>query len=958
MVSSARHFVAAWIVIVGLFVVYLVAVVPWIEPPGHALPERTSREGMSSVLPAEMARHFAPTAWERQGAKVLLTRNGALIFRRHQADQQGRITVRPCTLVLFVDRQRRSRPVIIRAPQGATLRFDGPLRLAGGPPARFLGGQLEGQVTFERAPSAPGARDGFHADTEVVRIGPGRIWTTNAVSFRFGPHYGSGRQLLLQLEPAKDRSGLRLGKPISMELVQLDQLVFEIPPRAHRSVHRTGPLDASLATASRRAPGEPTTLQLKCQGSFLFDFPSLTATLERAVQGYHFAADGTIDRLAADRLEIGLVRPAEGKSTGGRDKSRASNDRGLPLAAGYVRSLKLVGAPAVLDAPSEGLACRGSRIEVDHTTGILRLEDREEGRLRFAAHEIAARDLTYRMPLDNPKQLGRLTAPGPGRYRQYRKDGVIEAQWSRSADMRPDGPEHLLSIEGQVRVTFGQRDYFAGERIDTWLRQTGEGVEPTRLRADQDVAFAFRGMTGRTELVEAWFESARGPGPVAGRTATGQPPVAAPIGTGGPGSNAEAVPRYDARGDVIRLQLERSAGGWQIRQGQVTGRVALRQPPANRVLGDVIDFVRDAAGWYRIDLTGRPARIVWDGTEVVGASMHLDQGAERLWMEGAGRMTLPVRAAQAGGNADRAAPPTPVTVGWDRRMEFDGKVARFFDRVAVDGRFTGSRGTTIHQVRLSGGTMNVTVDPPVDFRAAKGSSPSALSHILFPQEVVIEHSAETEGRLVGQDRLHLRDLWVDIPSGRFGSQHPGWGESHRFARPPATGAGDRSARSAAPRQRMYLRIDFQKEMAGNYQQRVVRFFDQVKAIVGPVADWNERLDPNQVTGLGPQAFLLRCNRLAVAQTPGVSPPAIELLAEQRVRIDGQLVSGFGERLTYQQAKDVVSLSGTPSVPARLRYRPNPAAPYSDYMAGSIRYSPRSGQLISTGIRGATVAPMR
>ena len=798
--ASVKQFVAAWIIIVAAFLFYLAFVVPWIEPPALALPDRTARDEVANVLPDDMASHFAEDAWVRHGAKVLLTKNGALIFREHQSDDQGRIVVRPCTLVLFADRQRRERPVIIRAPAGASLRFDGPLRLTGGEPAKFLGGQLEGRVTFERAPSAPNADDGLQAETELVRIGPGRIWTTNAVSFRFGPHYGSGRELLLQLEPATDRTGLRLGKPISLELVQLDQLVFEIPPRKPLTASLAPGKNATTTTATdppTNRTSESTTMQLKCEGSFLFDFRSVTATLERAVQGYHFAADGTIDRITADRVEIGLVRRSEDvppAGSGESDKSEEAAGAGQPVASslGHFRSLKLVGSPAVLDAPSEGIACRGALIDVDHPSGRLRLQDPVEGRIRVGPHEILARDLTYVMSPDRPKQLGRLTVPGPGSYRQYRADGVMEATWRTSATLRPDGNEHLLSLLGSVRIGMGPADFFAGEQIHAWLRQTPKTLDPTRLRAEQKVRFAFRGMSGQTELVEAWFETAP-QAPVAAQDLATQPPVASgPASFVDSGAAVDNRPTYDARARVIRLQIERQGATWQVRQGQLSGDVVLRQPPSNRIVGDVIDLIRDTAGWYRVDIVGRPARVTWDGSVIDGSSMHLDQGAERLWMEGAGTMKLPVRLSSTpvGPGAPRApASGTPMTVQWDRQMEFDGKVARFFDRVTVGGRFATADGKVEHHVTLQGGQMHVTVDPPVDFRSASDAPQSGLSQITFPEQVAIEHVSLEAGRMVSRDRLHVRDLWVDVPSGRFGSQHPGWAESHRFAKPISMTAG-------------------------------------------------------------------------------------------------------------------------------------------------------------------------
>ncbi len=960
--AAVRDWIVGIVSLLIAYAIYQLALVPWLEPVHARTGARAARTAADAtpLLPAEIAALFPEGSWERRSPRLLATPGAMVLFQSNQSQDDGRMVIRPCTLVL---RSRRERPVIIRAPEGAILRFDRPPQLTQVQPARFLGGQLTGEVTIERPESRPGAGDRFWAQTRAVQLSPTRIWTSQPVQFQMGRHYGSGRELILSLTgaPSSD-SSMALGKPSELELVHLDQIVLEIPPPKE--------------TTPRESPPEPSTLRLTCDGSFLFDFGAQTAVLQRTVRGVHVTATGVIDRMTAQKLEIGFLK----RSAVTADSEEAARENALLL-----HHVRLEGTPARVDAPSQQLQAEAATIDVGYFEYRIRLEDSSQARLRFQEHAISAATIDYAMVPGEPRRLGRFTASGPGEYRRQLPDQVWTIRWNGPLTLQPYGPEHVLSLPQGASVTLGRDSTFRAEEIYLWLEEVPEAfVSPSgdgtathmalsgsqseennerryrvrlrRLRAQRGVAFVFRGLQGSTKLLESWFEEEEAdpsrdePGDAGtGSASSGSTPVTGPSLLSA--STADAR-QYQVAAETIRLQCVRRGKDWHIAQGQLVGDVHMRENPGGSLDGDSVELLRNDAGLARLEVVGRPAVVVQNGMTLRGATIHLDQSIRRMWMDGAGEMQMAAKSRDLAGAA------LPVTMRWKGGMDFDGKKVVFQRDVVIAGQRVDEGGVRVSDFRVTGSSMEATVDPPIDFQRPPQHSQARLQKVFFPGPVTMNHEVRSaDGALHSRDALHVQDLVIDYPSGDFESRHPGWGESIRRGNTLPNAPVPPGTRPPKPGELIYLRVDFEEAMTGNYRQRQVRFRDRVRAIVGPVASWEERLDPTRPDLLGPQAFLLHCRELIVLQVARVEPPTVELHANGDVRVDGQRFAATGQRLVYDQYKDVLLLQGEGRVPARIRFRQAADGPASQVAAGAIRYSPRSGQLLSTDIQGGQfVAP--
>ncbi len=735
---------------------------------------------------------------------------------------------------------------------------------------------------------------------------------------------------------------MALGRPNKLELVHVDQIVLEIPPPKTK-----------LPTNPSAKKGEPSTLRLTCDGSFVFDFLNQTATLQKTVRGVHVTPSGLIDQMTSQVLEVGFLKQAA--------VTPSDNDSSSGLALHHIN---LKGNPARVDAPSQQLNAAAATINVDYFNSRIQLEDPTTSKLNFQQHQLTASRIDYTMVPDQPKRLGRFEAIGPGEYRQRRETEQLVVQWNGSVTLQPYGGEHVLALPQGATVALDNSTSFRADEAYIWLAETVDDsapqteyrVAPRKLRAAKQVVFSLQGLSGQTKLLECWFSES--PDAASPSDATETAPRAAPasnrLWSRPREGDARPERRYVVQAQTMRLQWIRYRNKWEISQGQLIGQVSLEEQPGGLLQGDTVELLRDPDGLARLDLFGRPAVVARDGMVLKGETIHVDQTIGRMWMDGQGEMAIPPRTRQASPTAQ------PVVMRWESGMDFDGRTAVFRQAVSIAGEWRHQGKPDVSRFTVEGNSMQATVTPPIDFRQPPKRSKTTIDQVTFPGPVIMRHELRGSGSaLQSRDELHVQDLELEYATGDFRSRHPGWGESIRIGSTLRGSPAPAGPAQPAGTGLVYLRVDFQQAMSGNYLKRSVNFRDRVRAIVGPVASWEEKLDPNRPDRLGLQAFLLNCNDLTVVQAPGTQPPAVELHATGSVRVDGRQFSATGDRLVYDQHKDILLLAGKGRVPARIRFRSSPTAAASQVAAGSIRYSPGTGQLLSSDIQGGTiVGPQR
>ena len=961
---------------------YRLTMVPLIERSAdeQAVLEPTAEEAAAiraraASRLASLGDIFPEGSWERDDPTVLESNSMRLLFKEYHTLPDGRMNLVPCTLVMLPepspDGQPKGRTVVMRAPKGAVLEFEEPIDPAQGRLSKLIGGNLRGEVSVRGTATTPGGEDEIEINTRDLELAENRLQTIEAVQFRYGRSRGSGRgfvaRLLSKPGESSDR-GPAINGVESMRLERDVQILLE--------GMAGGFLPGSEATAEADGPAPP--VLVRCRGSLEFGVVSRLITLTDNVDVSRTLPDGGIEQLVADRLSILLADEAAAADADGPD-------------TGSLRPVELEarGSPVVARSTEGGLEAREERLGYEIATKRILLDGEQPVMLLSPDAELEARSVDY-VP-GPPGSPGALMAVGPGWFesRATPEHGPVRLAWKKWLRVRPDGDGHVASVAGDAEVSFESQGRLAASEMHLWLEidqaaaetrpaRAGAGgvslagVKPTRMLARGIVETDAPQLAARSDRLEIWFRhpkpvvAPRPAAPAATAAATPPPPPSAnppPPPHEAPAAEApEAADRgrIVASGALMRGLVDMKPEGPVVAEISLEDSVRLiEEPLAGQsepqlvIEGDQLQVVRPTGFDARATVAGRPAKISGRGMELEGPLVEVDRGRNRMTVDGAGRMRLPVAGgglgleALATGSTPAVASPAasgpaePLDVTWQGRMDFDGLTARFIDRVV----------TSSGEGRLEAGSLDVVLDRPFDFSqmAAGGSRGQAdVARIACGSGVKIHNVSGTTDGSRSVERLYVRDLLIDRTTGNVLGNGPGRLENVRLGQAPGfeapsglAGPGQPSPPpQAKPDELTYLAVDFQKGLSGNLGRRVLEFQQRVEAIFGPVASWDDTLDPRDARGLQPRAVRISSDLLGVGQTPplpGMRRGSMEMYATGNILVEGDTFTGRSSRLSWSESKDLIVFEGDGRSDAQLYRQERVGAPTSSASAGKIFY---------------------
>ena len=985
---------------------YRLAVVPWVEPKvrdAAAALEMTPEEAAAIRARADrrlaaLGDVFPPGAWEREDPIMLESRQMRLLFKDYHSLPDGRVHLAPCTLVVLPDRNRMAggegagRTLVLRAPQGAALEFDEPLDLKQGRLAKLIGGSLRGQVTIRGTPTAPGAEDDIEIVTRDVELDELEVRTTEMVQFRYGRSSGSGRALVARLRPRQanpdSKSGDRGPNIGGVDSIRIDRDVrMRLEGLAGGLL--PGRRDEPQPPAAGDAPAAaPPPVLVSCRGSMCLNVAANVITLEDRVDVVRAAADGATDQLACDLLAILLARREPGTAAAAPAQGAATGRGGLEPVV-----IQAKGSPVVAKSSGAGLEARAERLGYEIATRRILLDGEQPVSLVAKGTEMEARKIDY-CP-GPPGDPGALEAVGPGWIKAHSdKSPPAQATWQQKLRMRPDGEGHVVSIAGNATVAVETRGRLSSSEMHLWLDVTKDPatrprptasagpdlsrVRPSRMLARGLVEADAPQVAARTDRLELWFRTepaAAAPQPLtAGVTPApvGGTAVPAPLTPVAPVARPDVPARKLAvQAGLVRGLVVISDAGSRLEDMSMEGQVHLvEQPPDGNaaepgveILGDQLQLSRAERFDARAVVSGRPAKVRGRGLDLEGPLVEFDRGRNRLTVDGAGKLALPLSNGGSGLEAfgiagparPVAGPPGRLDVTWQGRLDFDGLTARFVDQVVAKTDTT----------TVQSGSLDVVFDKPFQFGAAPRGGPQPdVVRVACGSKVRIESRATQEDGGKSVEQLFVRDLVVDRITGDVTGTGPGRLTSTRLGQPAAmslpagpAGAGGVPAQPvAAPRradQLNYLGVDFQRGMRGNINRRVMEFHQRVEAIHGPVAGWADTLDPHAPGGLPAGVVRIASDVLSVGQTPplpGQARATIELGAGGNVLVEGEAFTARSARLTWSEAKELLVFEGDGRADAQL-FRQLKAGAQPDSMASErILYWIRQNRVDVEGVR--------
>ncbi len=515
-------------------------VVPLVEPTarrpsGRASTEAERRAARDAVrlARAELAPWFSPDDWELRSSKILETPQGMLLLDQYQNLGEGRIHVRPCTMVFWPhghydsEADRRRRAIILQAPSGAILQFDSDFDLKQGRVGKLLGGKLVDRVTIRSDYKQPGPQDDLLITTRDVYLTEERLTSAHEVHFRLAGNEGRGRELVVLLVRTPDAAGfggagravrsLELLRDVRLNLQQHgDGLFAGLAPGASRPA---GPLaepsnlhaassPASPAAGERgRASGglaglavaEGATVDVVCEGPFRFDLEHQVATFERRVTVRRRLERGAPDALDCELLAIHFQRVPQHTPQPPTGENAVSPQLEAEIRLVPSR-IVATGNPVVVESPLYGVSARATRLEYDLQSGAVRLHDRKQALLRkiepHTGQERIIRSTTLEFTPDPQGNWGTLLATGPGSFRGWLgasgsqdaaffanpPDGVDHAgrdgeavqadvSWEQRMHFRLHEGLRVLSLVGPARVALPGRGSLAAAEIHMWLSE-------------------------------------------------------------------------------------------------------------------------------------------------------------------------------------------------------------------------------------------------------------------------------------------------------------------------------------------------------------------------------------------------------------------------------------------------------------------------------------------------------
>jgi hypothetical protein len=254
---------------------------------------------------------------------------------------------------------------------------------------------------------------------------------------------------------------------------------------------------------------------------------------------------------------------------------------------------------------------------------------------------------------------------------------------------------------------------------------------------------------------------------------------------------------------------------------------------------------------------------------------------------------------------------------------------------------------------MRSGSLDVVFHEAFDFGAGGGRQPRRgrqpdVARIACGSGVKIESESIDEAGERSLQRLYVRDLVIDRASGDVSGTGPGrltstrTGESPSISLPAAPGAVQPVAAQSRAAGLTYLGVDFQQGLRGNIHRRLMEFHQRVEAIHGPVAGWEDSLDPHAAGGLPANVVLISCDVLGVGQSPplpGQPRSTLEIGAGGNVLVEGESFTARSARLSWSEAKDLLVFEGDGRSDAQLFRQLEVGGRPSTASAGKILYWP-------------------
>lgn len=826
---------------------YALVAVPLIEPSAaRHRAEVPSEEELGRLAEQSKARWrkeleglFPPGAWELDDPTIVEIDEARLLLKDYSRPKDGRtVQIDKCTAIFTPHRpgatpdERRRGSIILEAPEGAVLEFDGPFDPSKGELGRLESGRLQGPITIRSDGKSPGRDDDLNVITSEVDISEERICTQEAVDFRLGRSHGRGREMWIKFfSDPKDEAAKRRAPKVdgieSVEIVHLEELELYLGDRGFvPGVDKTG--------TGLRAPGDANArtdlpIDVRCRGPFRFDPVGQVATFRDQVDVRRVHPTGPVDQLTCEKLSVFFARPREAPSSPAKEPSGTPNPKPeaetdpsdqLDL---QPRRIAAKGFPVVVSAPSQGIEARGEDLQYDFQSNWVMLDGTQEVYLKQGDSEIHARKLQYQMGEEG--RMGQAMAEGPGWLKvvnREKPDQVFSARWSKLLHLRPHEGQPVISLYGDARLEFGELGHLTATEIHLYVLEmpADESSERVRVRPDRLVALGqvvvnSPHVTGTVNQLGVWFEpmpQAAGAGDHGRQDgASGDPahpadsarrqdgalgvrPIyavsssgaAEPLRAEGPADASRPDRHFQVVGGLLQAKvlMPADAPSWapsrdaqpELAELIIEDDVELKETRTAQpdelpvvVRGELIHVLHAGRPDRKVTVRGNPPRFDGRGLTLCG----LNRDSSILLDSGANEL----RVDEPGWTElplDRDFEGRPLQhpgrlrVRWRKGMVFDGRTVRFEGGVVAGARHSGGE-TVLHAEILDVHLLRLVDFGSVNERPDR----MEVERIVCYGRVLMENRSFDEQGQSSLDRFEMANLDIDLQSGATRADGPG-----------------------------------------------------------------------------------------------------------------------------------------------------------------------------------------
>ncbi len=969
-------------VIIGIYALYRFSVVPWIVPPPlpvTQLEEVVDEDIHSPVQIERLKKYFSNGDWETEEPIVIEKPEFALLLQHYENTENDQLKINPCTFVFFPDGRPSAgdakRVFIMRAPEGAVLDFEGGCDLTRAKVGRLQGGRLLGNVSITGHLSTTSPEAEFFLTTRDVELREDRLWSRQDVQFRIGNNHGRGREMQLQFNLEETES--QTTENPAMQAIEKFELLRDVKLFVELDSKQFLP-DSTSETPDHVADEESSPVEIQCSGAFRLNISDMSATFNEQVEVVRHHPAALPDQLTCDQLTLYF--------------SDKSSEETIPASTtpNRVEVSKLVakGDPVFVQTPSSGAEASGNYLELEPNQRHLILRGSRPATLTQKTSTLSAVDIDFTAGAEG--ELGTLKATGPGRLvttLSGTKEESLEATWKNNLELQPHERGHVLSLLGDGRIQYADTSALQAEKIWLWIDKADTAKAPDENAAAKTSASAWKQFSPHSALaldnvrlhgkkisavsdrLEVWFENAPDGGENADHpdTATNNsllgiedPSAKNRTEPGSAAQNRQPENHYHIRGDLIQLTIAIPENGQPApTAASVSGNVQLIERFAEAgnempltVSGDHLDLLGANTLQTVVSLTGKPARATARSASITGASLQLERGTNRIWVNGAGSMRLPIDRDFQG---EPLKTPEPLDIIWQGKMLFDGQMISFERDVLAK-----TKNQSLHTAQLA-----VTLSRQLNFGKRVEENAVEIAKIACQGGVLLDAYSREEGRQISHEHLETKDLIIEQPSGKLRATGPGIVTSVRRGSansgllsltPQAPSKKPAIAPTGQTRNRddrlSYLRIEFFQGLVGNIQDRELTFNERVHCTYGPVNHWNDQvvIDPD----IGPRGneILMTCNQLTLRQMSSSNNEqrTVEIEAIGNSLVDGETFSAKGHRLTYTTGKELLVLEGTGQSFAQLLRRGEDNEQPSNLTAQKIYFWRADNRVQLEGVR--------